>query len=314
MRVPGCAMILLVALAAADSHAQARGANGGAVFLLAGGVSAGRVVVSGYLGVDLRDVTPDQLVALKLKEARGAEIIQVDHDAPAGKAGLREHDVLLRINKLPVEGEEQVRKMLRESPPGTTLVLVVSRDGQQMTVTAQTANREEVEREAWERHMTVPEPPPPVAVESFSGEYSVEMVPAPLPHGNSFIGGALMSPPYTGAMLETLSAQLADFFGAPNGGGLLVRSVEANSPAALAGLRAGDVVLRVNARPIAGSADWTRAIKDGRGRSLVVVVLREKKEQTLTLTPEGKKRSSVQWPVENAEPVVARLGLLWMPR
>jgi len=115
-------------------------------------------------------------------------------------------------------------------------------------------------------------------------------------------------------MLETLSAQLADFFGAPNGGGLLVRSVEANSPAALAGLRAGDVVVRVNARPVASSADWTRAIKDGRGRSLVVVVLREKKEQTLTLTPEGKKRSSVQWPVENAEPVVARLGLLWMPR
>ncbi|MDR3745370.1 MAG: PDZ domain-containing protein [Acidobacteriaceae bacterium] len=291
-------MILLLALAAADLHAQARSA----------GVSAGRVVVSGYLGVDLRDVTADQLVALKLKETRGAEIIQVDHDAPAGKAGLREHDVLLRINKLPVEGEEQVRKVLRESPPGTTLVLVVSRDGQQMTVTTQTANREEVEREAWEQHMTVPEPAPPVAVESFSGEYSVEMVPAPLPHGNSFIGGALMSTPYTGAMLETLSAQLADFFGASNGGGLLVRSVEANSPAALAGLRAGDVVVRVNAKPVASSADWTRAIKDGRGRSLVVVVLREKKEQTLTLTPEGKKRSSVDRLPENAEPMVARLG------
>jgi len=59
-----------------------------------------------YLGVDIRDVTTDRIAALKLKEERGVEITMVDADAPAGKAGLREHDVILDFNGTAVESEE----------------------------------------------------------------------------------------------------------------------------------------------------------------------------------------------------------------
>ncbi len=72
----------------------------------------------GYLGVDVRDVSEESVSLLKLREARGAEIIRVDHDAPAGKMGLREHDVVLQLNGVAVEGEEQIRRMLRELAPG----------------------------------------------------------------------------------------------------------------------------------------------------------------------------------------------------
>ena len=45
-----------------------------------------------YLGVDTRDITPDRLATLQLKEEKGVEVTMVDQDAPAGKAGLKEHE------------------------------------------------------------------------------------------------------------------------------------------------------------------------------------------------------------------------------
>jgi S1-C subfamily serine protease len=302
-RALGYALVLLAAWAAATRCARASSA----------GAPPARVA-QGYLGVDVRDVAEDQIAALRLKDARGAEIVLVDHDAPAGKVGLREHDVILRMNGQAIEGEEQLRRMLRESPPGTPLTLLVSRDGQRITVATQTANRDEVERQAWEQHLTVPVPLPPGEIDG-SIYFAAPSSPAPpVRGGNNFLGPLLMDPSYTGAMLETMSAQLADYFGVSGGTGLLVRSVEANSPAALAGMRAGDVVVRANAKAMASSADWTRAIKDSHGRPLAVVVLRDKKEQTLTLTPDSKRRSSLEQPSQDSDRIaIAPIAFFWLP-
>ena len=87
--------------------------------------------------------------------------------------------------------------------------------------------------------------------------------------------------------------QLAEYFGAQGKNGLLVRSVDANSPAAVAGLRAGDVVVRVNAVAITTSGDWVRIMRDNKGRAIPVVVLRERREQTLTMIPNAKHHSSL---------------------
>jgi len=318
-RALGYTLVLLGASAAAIQYALASGpsfetSSGAGLFLLSGSSAAPAHGGQGYLGVDVRDVAEDQLAVLKLKDARGAEIVLVDHDAPAGKAGLREHDVILRMNGQLIEGEEQLRRMLRESSPGTTLTLVVSRDGQQMTVTTQTANREEVERQAWEQHLTVPEPEAPAFSIDGSGFFVAPVSPAPPVRGNSFLGPLLMNPSYTGAMLETMSAQLADYFGVTGGAGLLVRSVETNSPAALAGMQAGDVVVRANAKAVASTGDWSKAIKNSGGRPMSIVVLRDKKEQTLTLTPDAKKRSNADRPsADDSERVaLAPIAFFWV--
>ena len=83
-----------------------------------------------YLGVDTRDITPDRLPPLQLKDERGVEVTMVDQDAPAGKAGLKEHDVILTLNGTDVQSVEQLRRMIRETPPGRVVTLGVSRDGQ----------------------------------------------------------------------------------------------------------------------------------------------------------------------------------------
>jgi serine protease Do len=319
-RAVGYGLVLLAASTAATRSALALG-NGAAEntassvvaqFFMGSSSSAPVRGTQGYLGVDVRDVSEDQLSALKLKDARGAEVVLVDHDAPAGKAGLREHDVVLQMNGQAIEGQDQLRKMLHDSAPGKTVQLVISRDGQQFTVTTQMANREEVERQAWEQHLTVPEPP--TSSDSADASYSPSATSSSPRAGNSFIGSMLMSPSYTGAMLEKMSMQLADYFGVSSGAGLLVRSVQPNSPAAIAGMRAGDVVVRADSHPVTSTGDWAKALKSSHGKPLSIVVLRDKKEQTLTLIPDGKKRSSLDQPTDPNGTVLAHLGFSWMSR
>jgi S1-C subfamily serine protease len=265
------------------------------------GHSHGHGHAQGYLGVDIRDVSAEQMIALKLKEQRGAEIIRVDHDGPAGKAGLREHDVILQMNGKQIEGEEQLRRLLREITAGRSVTIVLSRDGQQQTVTTQMANRETVEREAWLEHMTVPEPPPPPAgamqSSGFLGTASLaapEITAPPDPHAHRLIESFILGSSYTGAELEVIGPQLAQFFGSQGGSGLLVRSVDPNSPAAAAGMRAGDVVVRAKGVIITSTSEWARLIHENRGRALAVVIVRDKQEHTVALIPDAKKRSSVE--------------------
>src|ERR1700693_2978490 len=71
-----------------------------------------------YLGVDIVDITADRLGALKLKEEQGVEVSMVDQDAPAGKAGIKEHDVIFTMKGTSIESGAQLRRMIHEMPPG----------------------------------------------------------------------------------------------------------------------------------------------------------------------------------------------------
>jgi serine protease Do len=253
-------------------------------------------VTQGYLGVDIRDITDDRAKALKLKEVRGAEICMIDHDGPALKAGLREGDVILQMNGEQVEGEAQLRRMLQETPAGRTVSFVFSRDGQQQTVAVQLADRGEVERRAWDQHFAVPQPaadnasiPDPM---DDPDSAPVQATP-PSYMGFGFVGPPTLSGTYTGAVLDALGPQLAQFFGAQPGTGLLIKSIDADSPAARAGLHAGDVVVRVNAQTVSARTDWLHAVQSSNGKPIAVTVLRNKHEQTFRMTAGAKKHSEL---------------------
>src|SRR5689334_10369080 len=183
-----------------------------------------------YLGVDIRDITQDRVGPLKLKEERGVEITMVDQDAPAGKAGLREHDVILDFNGTPVESEEQLRRMIRETPVGRTVTLGISRDGSPMKLSVQLAEHSKV---LTGRRIEIP-PVPPIPDMDFGNRIDVP---------NVMVVRNLS--PTLGVQTENLGQQLGDFFGVKNGEGVLVRSVEKGSPAEKAGVKAGDVIVRV---------------------------------------------------------------------
>ena len=253
-----------------------------------------------YLGVEFRDISEEQVGALHLSGRRGVEITMVDHDGPAGKAGLRPHDILLQMNGQNIENEADLRHRIRESSPGMAISLFIMRQGKAITVTAQLANREEVERQAWE-HMSVSDPEPgdgPAVSNILIERYTVEAAPTPktAARGQSFIGTVLRTVPFTGASVQPMSPQLAGYFGAPPKTGLLVHAVEPNSPAAFAGLQAGDVVMSVDASPVASNSDWSKRLRASSGRAVSLTILRDKHERTITMQPDLKRHSLLEWP------------------
>ncbi len=231
---------------------------------------------SSYLGVDIADVTTERLSALKLKEEKGVEVTMVDQDAPAGKAGLKEHDVILTMNGTGIESGAQLRRMIHETPPGRVVTLGLSRDGQPMTVKVQLADKHK-------EYALLPKP----------GDIHVNIPEIHVPDIDIPAINMVMatSSARSGLMVENITPQLGEFFGVKNGNGVLVRSVEKGSRAEKAGFRAGDVVVKVNNETVHDTSDFTHAVRSRHSNSVNVVVMRDKKEQNLTLSLPARKES-----------------------
>ena len=261
-----------------------------------------------YLGVDTRDVTADRLADLKLKEEHGVEVTLVDQDAPAGKAGIKEHDVILTLNGNQVESVEQLRRMIREIPPGRIVNLGISRAGQLMTLKTQLADRRQtfaLGRPGKALTFAMPAIPAVPAMPAFPATPFVPDMDMPV----SIV--VVHSSARSGLMVENLTPQLGDYFGAKDGKGVLVRSVEKGSRAEQAGFRAGDVIVKVNGESISDSGDFTHAVRGRKGNSVTVSIIRERKEQNLTLTVPDRNQSQlldtdedIELPDADAETVI----------
>jgi serine protease Do len=252
---------------------------------------------SSYLGVDISDITTERLSALKLKEEKGVEVTMVDQDAPAGKAGIKEHDVILTMNGTSIESGAQLRRMIHEMPPGRVVSFGLSRDGAPLTVKVQLADK----HSEFAMHG------------SHSGDIHVNIPDIHIPDIEmpNFEWVVTTRSERSGLMVENITPQLGEFFGVKNGNGVLVRSVEKGSRAEKAGLRAGDVIVKINDQPVHDTSDFTHAVKSRNSGSVTMGVIREKKEQNINLTLPDRKESgelqeeeSVESPLMDAESAV----------
>jgi len=219
----------------------------------------------GFLGVGIQEVNGDRAKALKLKEEAGVEVTSVAPESPADKAGLKTGDVVLQYNGTRVEGMEQFARMVRETPVGREAKMLVARNGSEQTITVKIGQKS--------------------AGFPFDGNFRMPDIP-------NIVQG--MRSPMLGVDVEPLSGQFADYFGVKEG--VLVREVVKGSAAEKGGLKAGDVILRVDDAKVAAPRDITAKVRATAGKAVAVVVMRDHKETTLNVdVPE--RRSGRMTPV-----------------
>jgi len=243
----------------------------------------GWVVASGgsYLGVGGMDVTADRAKALNLKEERGVELSSVDPEGPAAKAGLKEGDVVLDYNGQAVQGWAEFRRLVQETPVGRQVKITVWRNGAPQTLTATVGERKNQ----------------PLIIGPESGwNFNMPSMPnmPEMPNIEIPKWGTLQNP-MLGIVGEALGQedQLAEFFGVQEG--VLVRSVKKGSAAEKAGIKAGDVITKVEDTKVTTSAEITRTLRNLRAKkSVTVTVVRNKKEMPLTVTIDNPVGSSVR--------------------
>lgn len=238
-----------------------------------------RYLRGGYLGVEIRDIAVERASALNSHSPHGVEVTMVDQDAPAAKAGLREHDIILTFNGAPVQNVATLRHMIVATPPGRTVALGISRDGQPMTLKAQLARHK--------HYAVVP-----------GRSVRLDMPPVQMPEIEMPRFTMLQFSWLNGLLLEDITPQLGEFFGVKDGQGVLVRSVSKGSPAAAAGLKAGDIITKAGNERITCTSDWARLMHEHSGDTVVLGIVRDKREQSVSLKLPERKTSDKSIPIE----------------
>ena len=222
-----------------------------------------------FLGVELSEVNKETVSRLKLHEERGAVIDGVTSGSGAAKAGLQKNDVIVKWDGQRIESAREVSRQIHETPPGRSVRLGIMRDGREI-----------------ELNVTMGERPSPASRFTIARpalanvRVRPERVRPEIIRPEIVVGRAQTR--HLGVELQGMTPQLAEYFGLSKRSGALVIFVFADSPAAKAGLKAGDVILSVGTETVDNPSDLRRALI-GKPETAEVEfkILRDKQEKTL---------------------------------
>ncbi|MDT7689596.1 MAG: serine protease Do [Acidobacteriota bacterium] len=251
-----------------------------------------------FLGVRTEEVTRENASRYGLTgEPRGVGVREVVKGSPAERAGLRAGDLILRFDGEPVTSVRKLTRLIEEAAPGHAARLTVLRGGSEQEVSATLTHREPFvsasgdapliampyemgdalrlgdgmakNSEAWKRN------------EEKMRKQLEEM-------GRKHPGLFAIAPSRRiGVSTTPLGKQLADYFGVTHG--VLINSVETNSPAEKAGLKAGDVVTEADGQQVEDAEDLVRALGAKDEGEVMLTVVRERKQRSVRVSPERRQ-------------------------
>jgi serine protease Do len=198
----------------------------------------------GELGVSVRELASDEISGARLEQPGGVLVESVREGSPAARGGMRSGDIIVEFDGERVRGVRHFSRLVLETPPGRTVRGTIVRDRTRQTLDL------------------APEAGSPLSAMVPDISQEIERGIRSLPRDFDFdvyLPQRTLRAPL-GMTLNPLTDQLASYFGVK--GGVLVSAVEAGSPAARAGVRAGDVVTAVNGRPLARPAEAAASLRD----------------------------------------------------
>lgn len=227
---------------------------------------------TGYLGVMIRDVTADDVTDLMLRSEKGVLVESVEPDSPAAEAGIQESDVLNFYEQTPVLSARQFRRLVAETPVGRTVEIGVWRAGSQVDLKAQISERSHGRWPGKQQGYSFKVP-----------EFDIE----PYLQGDHrfFLH---TRKPRLGIGATELSDQMAEFLQIPGQQGVLILEVFDDSPAARAGLKAGDVVASVDGHEVTDPGELSRHLD---ADEVELRVFREGRELRLTASLSKQEKS-----------------------
>src|ERR1043166_343777 len=229
-----------------------------------------------FLGGGTEDISKENMARYGMREVRGVGVTEVVKDSPAEQAGVRKDDVILRFDGESVTSVRKLTRLVSESSPDQTVRLTISRAGSEQEVSVTLAKRDfggllqsKIGADVWHG---VNKDFPRIEMGNLGEFGDSNLIFA---FGNRRIG----------ISTQTLTKQLADYFGVKDGG-VLITSVSENSPAARAGPKAGDVITAIDGEKVASPGDITRALNKKETGDVSLTVIRDKSPHNVTLTPE----------------------------
>jgi S1-C subfamily serine protease len=199
----------------------------------------------------------------------GVRVKSVAEDSPAEEAGIKEDDVIIEFNNKAVSDPADLVAEVRKTTPGETVNVVVTREKQKKTLQVKIGRLDSFDHQL---AFTIP-------------DISVPHVQRDFRLSSGFGGNEPL-----GLRLMDLNAQLGEYFGAPAGRGVLVERVKGKSAAARAGLKAGDVILKIGQDEVEGTGDVLEAMEDyEKGDTITVQVLRKGASMTFAVMAPGNE-------------------------
>ncbi len=256
----------------------------------------------GYLGIQAASITSENLSQFGLKEVRGVGIEKVIENSPAAAAGLQNGDVILRFDGEEVKSMAKLTRLIGETAPDQKARLTILRGGEEREITVTLGKRPAMSF-GMERFGTFPAMPSMPAMPNMppmpnmptpdmklSDEYfkALPAIPGQGVYSWAFIPGRKI-----GVVAEPLTKQLGEHFGVADGKGLLIMEVRENSPAARAGIKAGDIIVEVDGAAVSEAVELIRAVNAKKEGDVEITFVRDRNRQKVRVTPEQTKETDL---------------------